>query len=89
MEKYVAALLVALGMLLVMAVPAFAQDEFPGQGSGATDPNPGNSEASRSVQGTPPNGKLGAVQRNPEANEHDTNTLTGRGKRTLEAEAGA
>jgi hypothetical protein len=81
MKKYLAALLVAVGMLLVMAVPAFAQDEFPGQGSGATDSNPGNTEASRSVQSTPPQQKPGAIRRNIEANEHDTGIDTGRSKR--------
>ena len=81
MKKYVAALLVALGMLLVVAVPALAQEEFPGQGSGATDPNPGNTEASRSNHGTPPEFKPGAGARNVEANEHDEGTTTGRGKR--------
>ena len=85
MKKYLAALLVAVGILLLTAAPAFAQDgcveEFPGAGSGACEQNPGQSEASRSIQSTPPAGKHGAVARDPEANEHDTNTLTGRGKR--------
>ena len=85
MKKYLAALLVAVGILLLTAAPAFAQDgcveEFPGGGSGACEQNPGNSETSRSVQATPPLGKHGAVARDPEANEHDTNTATGRGER--------
>jgi hypothetical protein len=80
MRKYAAALLVAGGMLLVMAVPALAQDEFPGQGSGATDPNPGGSEGSRSIHQTPPTSKPGGIQRSSEANEHDTNGDTGRVK---------
>ena len=72
--------------MLVASAPAFAQEdgcveEFPGAGSGACEQNPGQSEASRSIQSTPPAGKHGAVARDPEANEHDTNTLTGRGKR--------
>jgi hypothetical protein len=86
MKKYVAALLVALGMLLVMAAPALAQEvgcveEFPGGGSGACEQNPGTSEASRSQHQTPPTSKPGGVQRSSEANEHDTNTETGRGER--------
>ena len=80
MRKYVAALLVALGLLLVMAVPAFAQEEFPGAGSGATDPNPGQTEGSRSNHSTPPTTKPGLAHRDTEANEHDTGTDTGRVK---------
>ena len=84
MKKYLAALLVAVGMLLVMAAPAFAQDEFPGQGSGATDPNPGNTEGSHSIHSTPPQGSPGTIKRAGTANEHDTHDqLTGRGKRQL------
>jgi hypothetical protein len=86
MKKYVAALLVALGMLLVTAVPALAQEcveEFPGAGSGACEQNPGGSEGSRSLHQTPPEDKHGSIARNIEANEHDTNTDTGRGKRIV------
>jgi hypothetical protein len=81
MKKYLAALLVTLGMLLVMAVPALAQEEFPGQGSGATDLTPGMSEGSSSQHPTPPTEKPGGVRRSGEANEHDTNQQTGRGER--------
>jgi hypothetical protein len=79
----VAALLVALGMLLVMAIPALAQPEdHPGQGSGATDSNPGMSEGSRSHNSTPPAVEPGSSVRHPTANEHDTSdTGTGRGRR--------
>ena len=87
MKKCLAALLVAVGMLLVMAVPAFAQDgcveEFPGAGSGACEQNPGGSEGSFSNHQTPPLTKPGAVRRDSEANEHDTNGDTGRGDRVV------
>jgi hypothetical protein len=88
MQKYLAALLVTVGILLVIAVPAFAQEEPPGQGtcgeefpaagSGACELNPGQSEASDSWHTPPPTQKPGAVRRSSEANEHDTNTATGR-----------
>jgi len=85
MRKYLTALLVAVGMLLVMAVPAFAQDgcveEFPGTGSGACEQNPGNTEGSSATLQTPPQQKPGVIERSGEANEHDTNFDTGRGKR--------
>jgi hypothetical protein len=82
MKKYIAALLVVLGLMLVMAVPAFAQEEFPGQGSGATDINPGMSEDSDSWHTTPPGNIPGSVSRNPEANENNPDQFqTGRGKR--------
>jgi hypothetical protein len=84
MKKYLAALLVAVGMLLVMAAPAFAQEEFPGQGSGATDPNPGNTEGSRSIQTVPPHQAPGSSRRSTTANEHDEGDKpTGRGKRDV------
>ena len=80
-----AMVVMAVAMLAAAASAAFAQDgcveEFPGAGSGACDQNPRNTEGSRSIHTTPPLGKFGSVARNPEANEHDTNHLTGRGKR--------
>jgi hypothetical protein len=79
MKRDVAALLLALGLLLVMAVPALAQPEdHPGQGSGATDPNPGMSEGSRSWHQSPSETKPGAVRRNTTANEKNPDTSTGR-----------
>jgi hypothetical protein len=88
MKKYLAALLVTVGILLVIAVPAFAQDdcveEFPGAGSGACELNPGQSEGSSAQQPTPPHAKPGGVRRSSEANEHDTNRETGRGKRSID-----
>lgn len=85
MKKYLAALLVAVGMLLVMAVPAFAQDgcveEFPGGGSGACEVNPGKTADADSSQQVPPQQKPGAIKRSGEANEHNTNLTTGRGER--------
>jgi hypothetical protein len=80
----VAAAMMVLAMLAASA-PAFALDgcveEFPGGGSGACELNPGQSEGSRSQYQTPPTDKPGAGTRHVEANEHDTNTLTGRGER--------
>ena len=79
----VGAAVMVLSMFAVSA-PAFAQDcveEFPGAGSGACEQNPGGSQGSNSRHQTPPEDKPGVVQRSGEANEHDPNTLTGRGKR--------
>jgi hypothetical protein len=87
MKKYLAALLVTLGLMLVMAVPALAQpEEFPGQGSGASDPQPGLSEKNRSPQSSPPEAKPGTGRRNVSAAEHDpSDPRTGRGKRIEES----
>ena len=89
LRKKVAVLVAAAVMVLSMlaaSAPAFAQDgcveEFPGGGSGACEQNPGNSEASLSPHQTPPESKHGAGVRDVTANEHDTGTDTGRGKRT-------
>jgi hypothetical protein len=91
MKKYLAALLVAVALLLVMAAPAFAQDgcveEFPGGGSGACEQNPGQSEGSSSRHLTPPEQKPGSTSRSSEANEHDTNLDTGRGERISDPSA--
>jgi hypothetical protein len=84
MRRRIAALLMVVGFMLATAAPAaLAQPEdHPGQGSGATDSNPGNSEGSASHVSTPPGTKPGAVVRHPTANEHDTSdTATGRGRR--------
>ena len=87
MKKYLAALLVAVGILLVMAVPAFAQDgcveEFPGAGSGACELQPGGSSGSRSQIATPPLNKFGSLNRSPNANVNNPDTTTGRGERIL------
>jgi hypothetical protein len=87
MKKYLAALLVALGMLLVMAAPALAQDgcveEFPGAGSGACEQQPGKTERSRAAHETPPHTEPGAISRDAEANEHDEGSTTGRGDRIV------
>jgi hypothetical protein len=87
--KRLAVLVAAAMMMLSMfaaSAPAFAQDgcveEFPGAGSGACEVNPGQSEGSRSAHQTPPEEKPGAINRSVEANEHDTNFETGRGKRS-------
>jgi hypothetical protein len=81
--KKVAVLLAMAVMVLTMLVvsaPVFAQ-EFPGEGSGATDPNPGMSEDSRSRYTIPPENKPGSAERDAIANEKNPDTLTGRGKR--------
>jgi hypothetical protein len=81
--KRVAVLVAAAVMMLSMlaaSAPASAQ-EFPGQGSGATDPNPGMSEGSSSWHQTPSETKPGAVRRNTTANENNPDTTTGRGER--------
>jgi hypothetical protein len=65
----VAAAVMVLSMLVVSA-PAFAQDEFPGQGSGATDPNPGQTEGSRSNHGTPPTQKPGSFHQSQQGLDH-------------------
>ena len=86
-RKKVAVLVAAAVMVLSMfavSAPAFAQ-EFPGQGSGATDPNPGMSEDSRSWHPAPSEVKPGSARRDPEANEHDSGEATGRGKRVAES----
>jgi hypothetical protein len=85
MRRRIAALLMVVGVMLASAAPAaLAQPEDdPGQGSGATDPNPGQTEASRSNHETPPNFKPGAGRRSTEANEHDEGVNTGRGTRNL------
>jgi hypothetical protein len=88
MKRRIAALLMVVGFMLATAAPAaFAQDgcveEFPGAGSGACEVNPGGSEGSRSIHQTPPLTKHGAANRSGEANEHDTNTDTGRGERVV------
>jgi hypothetical protein len=80
MKKYVAALLVVLGLLLVMAAPAFAQE----LGSGACEVKPGNTEKAPSPVNSPPVEKPGLIQRDPIANEHDPSRETGRGKLTEE-----
>jgi hypothetical protein len=74
LRKRVAVLVTAAVLLLSMLVvsaPAF------GQGVGGCDPHPGGSEASRSIQTTPPQEKPGGVHRSPEANEHDEGVSTG------------
>ncbi len=78
LRKRVAVLVAAAVMVLSMlaaSAPAFAQDEFPGQGEGATDPNPGNTEASDSWHTPPPQNKPGAFRRDSTANEQDPSTL--------------
>ena len=76
--KRLAVLVAAAMMMLTMFVasaPAFAQE----LGSGACDPNPGESQASSSPYVTPPLSKPGVGSRDPEANEHDPSpTTTGR-----------
>ena len=83
MKRYVTGLLVAVGLLLVMAVPALAQpEEFPGEGSGASDSNPGVSEGSTSHVSTPPGNIPGAGRRSAPGDKHDTtDDLTRRGER--------
>jgi hypothetical protein len=77
MKRRIAALLMVVAFLLATAAPAaFAQ-------GASCEPGPGGSEGSRSIQTTPPQTKLGAVAQDPEANEHDTGTTTGRGERCL------
>ena len=84
MAVLVAAAVMVLSMLVASA-PVFAQDgcveEFPGAGSGACELNPGQTEGARSRHTTPPGNKPGAFERDVIANEHDTNTTTGRGER--------
>ncbi len=76
----VAAAMIVLSMLV--AAPAFAQpEEFPGEGSGATDRNPGMSEGSRSWHTPPPGEKPGAARRDTTANEKNPDSSTGRGER--------
>jgi ABC-type sulfate transport system permease component len=80
LRKRVAVLVAAAVMMLsmfVVSAPVFAQE----CDGASCELNPGNTEASRSIHTTPPQSKFGSVARNPEANEHDTNNLTGRGKR--------
>jgi hypothetical protein len=82
MKKYVAALLVALGMLLVMAVPAFAQE----CDGASCEVQPGNTEKARSSVFTPPQERPGFIQRDPTAGGHGpSDPRTGRGKRIDEA----
>jgi hypothetical protein len=83
LRKRLAVLVAAAVMVLsVLAAPAaFAQDEFPRQGSGATDPNPVKTEASGAPISTPPQNKPGSFQRDPIANEKNPDTSTGRGER--------
>ena len=82
MRKYLAALLVAVGILLVMAAPAFAQGEGFDEGVGGSDPQPGQTEKSRAPQVNPPQGEPGATRRAPTAHEHDTSDRsTGFGER--------
>jgi hypothetical protein len=90
MKKYLAALLVAVGILLLTAAPAFAQDgcveEFPGAGSGACELNPGGSVGSRSNHQTPPESKPGSFHRSSDGNEHASGgDQTGRGERLSES----
>jgi len=84
MRRRIAALLMVAGFMLATAAPAaLAQpEEHPGQGSGATDPNPGQTQEASSHNVVPPTGKPGGARRDPTANEHDTSDpSTGRGKR--------
>jgi hypothetical protein len=73
----VGAAVMVLSMFAVTA-PAFAQ------GEGGCDPNPGQSEVSKSWHTTPPEAKPGSFHRSPEANEHDEGVGTGFGDRVEE-----
>ena len=77
MKKYLAALIVAVGLLLVMAVPAFAQE----CGGASCELKPGQTEKAPSPVNSPPLEKPGLIQRDPIANEKDPSRDTGRGKR--------
>jgi hypothetical protein len=77
MKKYVAALLVALGMLLMMGVPALAQPE----GRPGGELQAGQSEKGRSPHTAPSERKPGSLHRSPSGDVHDTsNDATGRGE---------
>jgi hypothetical protein len=76
----VAAAVMVLSMLAASA-PAFAQE----LGPGATDPNPGKTEASDSWHSPPPMDKPGAVRRDTTANEKNPEIETGRGKLVAES----
>jgi hypothetical protein len=80
LRKRLSVLVGAAVMVLSMfaaAAPAFAQE----LGPGACDPNPGNTEASRSHLSTPPQSKPGGTVRDDDANEHDQHSaLNGRGE---------
>jgi hypothetical protein len=86
LRKRVAVLVAAAVMMLsmlVVAAPALAMPEdHPGQGSGATDSNPGGSEGSKSHNSTPPPLQPGATVRDPGADPNDPfDGRTGRGER--------
>ena len=74
MAVLVAAAVMVLSMLAASA-PVFAQE----LGTGACDPQPGNTEATRSPITQPPHTKPGGFIRSNEANEHDEGVATGRG----------
>ena len=73
------AMAVMMVAMLAASAPVFAQ------GEGGCDPQPGQTEKSRSWHDSPPMGKPGHLHRDPTANEHDpSGGATGFGERVDE-----